>query len=172
MLARSEGRKKCSTRNYTVYRHINTIIRPADDTKSEAEWKENVENVHTMHSTQLNAIIWLDATNTAARHHTTPSPSSFVHFPITAKRRRRRTRKKISSHTPSSSKQHQIYPLHLAFEHRGSMRTAFQAGCWREAERAGALVMSCTKREKIRHPNTLPPHPEALECDAVEVLQV
>lgn len=32
--------------------------------------------------------------------------------------------------------------------------------------------MSGTEREKIRHPNTPPPHPEALECDAVEVLQV
>jgi hypothetical protein len=42
------GWEMCSTKNYTVYRHINTFI---------PLWtkKNDVENVHTMHSTQLYA---------------------------------------------------------------------------------------------------------------------
>lgn len=92
-----------------THQHIHSAV----DKKRRRKCFSDVENVHTMHSTQLNAIIWLDADS-----HMQPSPIVLSIFSIVA-----------SSHTTYSkafnTQQHQIYPSHLTFKYRGFMCKEF-----------------------------------------------
>lgn len=102
---RASGGKMFNQKLHSLQTHQHISFRFGQKKEKESRKKENVFQMlkmYTMHSTQLNAIIWLDATHTSVT-----LPSSFLYlFPITQKER--------FSYPYRFHTQHQIYPSHLA----------------------------------------------------------